>query len=322
MNVMRTLNSLVLATALIGVGSVPAQQPAARAWADSSTFFVGDPITVHVEITHPPTLGFSPLIGDTIGVFHVLSRAPMHSSSGTTTTSVTVAAYDSGTAIVPPLAFSYTADTAQHVVSTNPLILTIRLVPVDTTKEFKDIKPPLAIALTVAEVSLIIGVGVGAVLLLYGFMQYRKRKKERHSEDLYAPPPKPAHVEAFERLAFLKEKRLWQQGLIKPYYTEVSEIVRRYFEQRFGFAALEQTTDETLHDLRRFAVAHPVFSHTETLLRRADLVKFAKYQPSVSENEEMMTLAFEIVDKTKVVDLPPVGDPQVPQQEVSEVVHA
>lgn len=319
---MRMLNAVVLATVLFGTGIVCAQQPAARAWADSSTFFVGDPITVHVEISHPPALSFSPLIGDTIGVFHVLTRAPMRSLSGATTTSITVAVYDSGTAILPPLAFAYTADTVQHVVSTNPLVFTIRLVPVDTTKEFKDIKPPLAISLTVAEVSLIIGAVVGGVLLVYGFVQYRKRKKVPAADELYAPPPKPPHVEAFERLALLKEKRLWQQGLIKAYYTEVSEILRRYFEQRFGFSTLEHTTDETLHDLRRFAAAHPVFSHTETLLRRADLVKFAKYQPSVSENEEMLTLAFEIVDKSKVVELPQADDQQTRQQEVSEVVHA
>ncbi|HXF99447.1 MAG TPA: hypothetical protein VNL69_01620, partial [Bacteroidota bacterium] len=110
------------------------------------------------------------------------------------------------------------------------------------------------------------------------------------------------------------------QGLIKPYYSEVSEIVRRYFENRFGFLSLEQTTDETLHNLRRFPVAQPVVPLVETLLRRADLVKFAKYQPGVAEHEETLALAFEVVERTKVVESPAAeqhGDARV----VTEAAH-
>jgi hypothetical protein len=102
----------------------------------------------------------------------------------------------------------------------------------------------------------------------------------------------------------LKEKRLWQQGLIKPYYTEVTEIVRRYFEHRFGFQALEQTTDEAMDNLRRHAAAHAVLEQTDRILRRADLVKFAKHQASIPEHEETLAVAFEIVEKTKLIEVP------------------
>ncbi|MEK7249163.1 MAG: hypothetical protein AAB209_01950 [Bacteroidota bacterium] len=120
----------------------------------------------------------------------------------------------------------------------------------------------------------------------------------------------------------LKEKRLWQQGLIKPYYTEVTEIIRRYFENRFGFMSLEKTTDETMGDLRRFSVAHSILEQTESILRRADLVKFAKYQPLIPEHEEMLTIAFDIVDRTKVVEMPthPTGGTPVENAAVAETV--
>jgi hypothetical protein len=320
---MRTGVVLGMLVGLLVARPLRAQEPSARAWSDSTSFVIGDPITVHVEITHRGALRFTPLVGDTAGVFHILSRTPVRSSSATTASAdFIVAAYDSGTAILPPLQFAYTVppDSAQHIVATNPLVFTIRLVDVDTTKDIKDIKPPLSIPWTVAEISLIIGTLVGAALLVYSFLQYRKRKKRRQPEERYVPPPKPAHVIAFEQLALLKEKRLWQQGLIKPFYTEVSEIVRRYFENRFGFLSLEKTTDETLHDLQRFSVAHSVLPQTETLLRRADLVKFAKYQPTIAENEEMLALAFDIVERTKVVERPqPAAESVAPES--SEVVH-
>ncbi len=319
---MRTGVVLAVLMGLAAVPSVNAQQPSARAWTDSSSFLVGDPITVRVEIAHHGTLRFAPLVGDTLGAFHILARTPVRSSSTTTATAeFTVAVYDSGTVILPPLRFAYTEppDSTQRIVATNPLILTIRLVDVDTTKDIKDIKPPLSIPVTVAEISLIIGTLVGLTLLIYAFMQLRKRK--RQPEEQYQPPPKPAHVIALEELALLKMKRLWQQGLIKLYYTEVSEIVRRYFENRFGFLSLEKTTDETLQDLQYFAAAHPVLPQAETLLRRADLVKFAKYQPTIAENEETLALAFEIVDRTRVIERPAPEAHAIEQGEASEVVH-
>lgn len=303
---MRSRVALVLISFWCAV-QARAQEPSARAWADSTTCVIGDPITVHVEITHQGKLHVTPLVGDTLGAFHILSRSAVENTSSTSSTATfTVAVFDSGTAILPPLQFAYTTpnDSTPKIVATNPLIFSVALVAVDTSKDIKDIKPPLAIPLTVAEISLIVGTIVGVGLLVYALYLYRKRKREQKPEEVYVPPPKAAHILALEELALLKEKRLWQQGLIKPYYSEVTEIVRRYFEHRFGFKALEETTDETMDDLRRFPVAHPVLEQTDRILRRADLVKFAKYQPTIPEHEETLAAAFEIVDRTKVVERP------------------
>jgi hypothetical protein len=285
-----------------------AQTPAAKAWADSTAFTVGDAITVHVELQHPENARLISLVGDTLGAFHILSRDSMEQTSATISTgSFTVAAYDSGTAILPPIQFAYIVpnDSTPKMAATNPLIFSIRLVEVDTAKAIKDIKPVLSIPLTVAEWSLILGTIAGAVLLVRGIMVYRKRKEAEKPEEQYVPPPKAAHIVALEELALLKEKRLWQQGLLKPYYSEATEIVRRYFEHRFGFLALEKTTDEIMDDLRRYANAHPVLEQTDRVLRRADLVKFAKHEASIPEHEETLAAAFEIVDKTKVIEAVP-----------------
>jgi hypothetical protein len=297
----------------------PGQAPAAKARADSTSFVVGDAITVHVELHHPERAKLSALVGDTLGAFHILSRDSIeHSSATTSTGNFTIAAYDSGTAILPPLQFAYFApnDSTPKTIATNPLIFSIRLVEVDTSQAIKDIKPVLSIPLTVAEWSLILGTIVGAALLVYSVIQYRKRKQAEKPEEKYVPPPKAAHILALEELALLKEKRLWQQGLVKPYYSEATEIVRRYFEHRFGFMALEKTTDEIMDDLRRFSNAHPVLEQTDRILRRADLVKFAKHQASIPEHDETLAAAFEIVDKTKVVEA---AEPMGKEKETADV---
>lgn len=309
--------------ALLTVALIPqlvrAQAPAAKAWADSTSFTIGDAITVHVELTHPEKAKVVSLVGDTLGAFHILSRDSLEKKTATTsTTRFIVAVYDSGTAILPPLQFVCIVphDSTPQTIATNPLIFSIRLVEVDTTQAIKDIKPVISIPLTVAEWSLILGTIVGAALLVRGILVYRRRKQAEMTDEEYIPPPKAAHILALEELALLKEKRLWQQGLIKPYYSEVTEIIRRYFEHRFGFQALEQTTDETMDDLRRYAHAHPILEQTDRILRRADLVKFAKHQASIPEHEETLALAYEIVDKTKVRE---VAEPTENEKEVVSV---
>lgn len=278
----------------------------AKAWADSTSYVVGDPIIVHVEVKHPKTAALRSLVGDTLGTFHILSSNAFEKQSDTSSAATfTVGVYDSGTAILPPLEFAYSVppDSTLKTIATNPLIFSIQLVEVDTAQAIKDIKPVLDIPLTVAEWSLIMGTLIGVAWLVYSIIQYRKRKKAQASAEVkYVPPPIAAHIIALEELALLKEKRLWQQGLVKPYYSEVTEIVRRYFEHRFGFMALEKTTDEIMDDLRRFSATYPALEQTDRILRRADLVKFAKHQASIPEHEETLAVAYEIIDKTKVVE--------------------
>ncbi len=108
----------------------------------------------------------------------------------------------------------------------------------------------------------------------------------------------PAHAIALNSLNSLQEKKLWQQGLIKEYHSEITEIIRKYFEERFNLPALELTTSEATQLLRQRKEAGPVLDITYDFLTNADMVKFAKFEPMASVNEEMMKQAYEIVNKT------------------------
>ena len=96
----------------------------------------------------------------------------------------------------------------------------------------------------------------------------------------------------------LEEKQLWQKGKVKEYHSEITEIIRKYFEDRFNLPALELTTSEAIDALRKRKEAEIILDITNSFLNNADLVKFAKFQPLVEVNEEMMLQAREIVNKT------------------------
>ena len=96
----------------------------------------------------------------------------------------------------------------------------------------------------------------------------------------------PAHVLALEELAKLAAGQLVEAGRFHEFYFRLSDIVRRYLEGRFGIMAPEQTTEEFLREAGRNPVLSEV--HKELLagfLRAADMVKFARLQPSIGESE-------------------------------------
>jgi hypothetical protein len=300
-------------------GAAEAQQVTARAWVDSTAFLVGDYITVHLDLTHPAGARFRLLIGDTLSGFHVIERGTVQPAGETASTArLVVARYDSGRALLPPLPLQYVigADTAERTVATNALLLTIRTVPVDTAQEIRDIKPPMSIPFTLAEILIFVGILAAVVAAVILIVRHRRRKPSTPASPVYIPPARPAHVIALEELGGLKEKHLWQQGLVKAYYSELTEIVRRYFENRFRFLALEQTTEEIASALERVPGTESVREETLRVLRLADLVKFAKFQPGPAEHDEAMRVAYDIIQKT-IPAAAPAGPPAEEKRHVA-----
>jgi hypothetical protein len=93
---------------------------------------------------------------------------------------------------------------------------------------------------------------------------------------------------------------LWQQNRIKEYYTELTDIIRVYIENRFLIMAMEQVTDEILG---RFSCTKLIdsfmYDKLSHMLSLADMVKFAKAIPLPDENDLVLKNAYDFVIKTK-----------------------
>jgi len=75
--------------------------------------------------------------------------------------------------------------------------------------------------------------------------------------------------------------------------------------------AMEETSDEILSGLQKLRFPDGMVSDADKILRRADLVKFAKYQPALPEHEEIFTVVHDFVDKTKIVQMAPVSQEEL-----------
>ncbi|MEJ2615782.1 MAG: hypothetical protein P8Z35_12550, partial [Ignavibacteriaceae bacterium] len=141
------------------------------------------------------------------------------------------------------------------------------------------------------------------VLIILGtaFYFYSRYKKKKMAEvkKVKKVIQKPPHVIAMYELRALEQQQLWQKGMIKEYHSKITEIIRRYFQDQFYLPALELTTSEVMQYLKQVRRANIIIDITYDFLSNADLVKFAKFKPMASINEEMMKQATEIVQKTK-----------------------
>ena len=202
----------------------------------------------------------------------------------------TITAWDSGSYYIPAIEFAENS-------KTEGLLFNVSAVILEEGAELKGIKQPIEEPIGWSDIwPWLLGV-IALVLIIYLLKKYIFTKKEKK---IIAKPKViiPADVTALKELAKLNKQQLWQCGKIKEYQSEISEIIRRYAENRFNFIALELATHEILSELKSHLNAEQL-ANIGTLLQRADLAKFAKSKPNNSENEESMTLAKQFVNNTK-----------------------
>lgn len=201
-----------------------------------------------------------------------------------------ITAWDSGSYIIPSFIFSENNKTEEILINVQSLIL-------GDNPELKDIKQPIKEPIGWSDVwPWILAI---LTLILIGFLikKYLFSKKE-NKQIIKTKVIIPADIVALKELNKLENEKIFEKGKIKEYYSQLSEIIRRYIELRFKFIALELTTNEILQEVNPI-LDKQILNNLEILLQRADLAKFAKSEPSETENMESMILAKEFVNNTK-----------------------
>lgn len=190
-------------------------------------------------------------------------------------------------------------DTAVTEYLSKPLKLMVSTIPVDTTQAIKPIKAPIPAPYTFREFLpwLLSGIGITTVLLLIWYF-IKFRKKDRKLPWIKPKPKIPAHIQALNELERLRLKRLWQTGKVKDYYTELADILRFYIQQRFSINAMEMVTSEITESISKTGLDKELVAKLNSLLKDADMVKFAKANPLPSYNDQNHKTAEDFVKET------------------------
>ncbi len=119
-------------------------------------------------------------------------------------------------------------------------------------------------------------------------------------------PPIPPHVLAFRALDALKNKELLEKGESKPFYTELSLILRTYLEGRFKLNAPDETTEEIVEEMSRSIELNGSQQNIlQDFMRQADEVKFAKGHPDRNTMESAFKTTAQFVEETKRTEADP-----------------
>lgn len=206
--------------------------------------------------------------------------------------------FEMGEQTVPPLPLTYTdasGRSGQAVTQAQKVkIVPVKRKPGDKD-QIRDIKGPVSLSLTGWWILLgaVLALSLGALL---GWSLYR-RLKRRIVEDLEAKLP--PHERAERELERLQRAGHLDAGRTKEYYSELSDILRRYFERRYRIEALESTTVECLARLKELTLERSLHEKVRNLLERADLVKFAKFIPARGLADELVSDLTLILEGTK-----------------------
>lgn len=128
------------------------------------------------------------------------------------------------------------------------------------------------------------------------------------------------HQKAMKAIEHIKEEKMVQSENQKEYYTRLTDTLRKYIEERYGFSAMEMTSSEIID--RLMAVADDKsLDELRALFRTADLVKFAKYSTLINENDMNLVNAIEFINQTKLENMPAeeVVRPQLTTEQVRTV---
>ena len=108
----------------------------------------------------------------------------------------------------------------------------------------------------------------------------------------------PPHEKALCEINVIKQHHATSQETQKEYYTHLTTTLREYIEERFGFRAMEMTSSEIIEQLHT-AANDKMIDELKQLFRTADLVKFAKYETFLNENDANLVNAINFIDQTK-----------------------
>lgn len=200
---------------------------------------------------------------------------------------------------------SLVALNGSDTIISKPTLVYVNYAKVDMQKPEKSIFPNEELLLSFFEKVLLFFADYWWIfaILLFGslvyFLVYLWKQKQKNKEQKINLPVRPIDEEFIEKIEEVKAKQLWLKNRVKDHHSEITDTIREYLEKRYEISALELTSTQTMEMMRMVNLSSTQKENLRLLLNLADLVKFAKEQPSNQENERLIEVAKEFILATK-----------------------
>lgn len=269
---------------------------------------IGEPFFYEVVITHPKDHRYELVKPKEGGDFEVLGQTRNRqdgADSATTTFRVKMSAFQLGKLEVPPLAFDVaTPDGPKRFSAPGHEVEVLSTLPPDADSKgagLMDYQPPQEVPIRSWRlVFWLLGLAAAAVLAWLLWRWWKNRPRHEHVEPLL-----PLDVRTRKALDALKAENLPARGLVKDHYFRLSEIIRGYLGERYGFEALECTSSELMAALRRMQAPGLPEEALMRFVSESDMVKYARADASPDACRDALAFGYALIDKTYVPPPPP-----------------
>jgi len=287
-----------------------AEAQKAQVKADTNAILIGEQVQLDISYELPSNQKpLFPVFKDTITAqLEIVSSLPVDTIINTETGILTlkqqlaITSFDTGYIVIPAIPFGYYSqgDTSYQITESEPLLLNVFTVEVDTTKDIKPIVRPIAQPYTIDEFLPWILFGFALVAIIFSVFYFIRRRKK--NKPLFAKKEKPAlppYEEAMLAFEELKRQKLWQQDRLKEYHTRLTDIIRQYIERRFDIPAIEMVTFDIMEELNKTNINKEVLAKLQASFELADLIKFAKSGATAIENDTSLNNGIDFINETK-----------------------
>ena len=143
-----------------------------------------------------------------------------------------------------------------------------------------------------------LGIVVMLLTLAFGYLVLRLKQNKPIITRIRVVKRIPAHQKALDEMSRLKTEHYNTADEQKEYYTQLTDTLRKYIRERFGFNAMEMTSTEIMEHLQSTG-DDTMIKEARELFNTADLVKFAKYSSLLGEKDMNLVKAINFIDQTK-----------------------
>ena len=249
-----------------------AQKTVVAATVDKNSIYIGEQIKLTLE-TDLSESSFKEI--DSIPHFEIVEKSKIDSQLSNNKIllkqTYTLTSFDSG---------KWLLSLEGVQIKSKPISITVTFSPFDPKQEYHDIKD--IINVQKPKRTTWYWYLIGAILLLLLFILFfpknKKEKKVLPVED------KDAYKKAIAQIEKLRKEKAYE-GEPKIFYTQLTDVFRRYLSQRKGIQSATKTTDDLAIQIRSLGLNESIYTGLLQTLRLSDAVKFAKFNPGVVVNE-------------------------------------
>lgn len=249
---------------------------------DKDSIKIGEPINVQLKTVTDSNLRW-PVFNDSIGDFEIISSkidCVQNKENWLITQNYNITSWDSGTIIFPEISFLYDTSTEKEIY--------VKGVQLAEDAELIDIKEPLNAAISFSEILPYLIIFIFILLVIFLIRKYLTKKTNQIIEPKIELITVTPHEIALKKLEELKLKKLWENGKVKEFYSELSDILRVFIENELKTPAMEIPTRDIIERLNSLRVST---TELKTILDLSDLAKYAKAKPLDIENKESLVFA-------------------------------